>query len=123
MVSVSMDGEIEDDQVAREHLRKHADNLAPDVVKIHVSPQGDLMSVSTDPDDDDTFCPFYPPLALAQHPDGTQVILRSDLEELDRLGPLVDLVRHFKVPGSNKVSSAPSFPPHKTCAIDLWSEA
>jgi hypothetical protein len=69
------------------------DDLAPDVFEIRVSPQGDLISTSTDPENDNTSCPLYPSLGSVQAPDGVQTISRSELEEIDRLGPLVDLVR------------------------------
>lgn len=104
VISVSMDAEIEDPQVASEHLRKYADNLYSNIYKIQVSSQGDLMSVSTDPEDDQTQCPFYSRLATIQRPDGIQVISRSDMEEIGRLGPMVDKVRFFKMPEPNKVS-------------------
>ncbi|SCV47181.1 uncharacterized protein FFB14_09669 [Fusarium fujikuroi] len=93
LISVTMDEELESEDPAIEHLQKHVDDLAPDVFEIRVSPQGDLVSTSTDQKDDNTLCPYHPPLEATERPDGIQTISRSDLEELDRLGPLVDLVR------------------------------
>lgn len=107
LVSVTLDEELESADPAIDHLGKHMDELAPDVFEIRVSPQGDLISVSTDREDDNMFCPFYPPLEAAERPDGIQVISRPELEELDRLGPLVDLVRCVKsAESSKKVSIA-----------------
>ncbi|KAI1066897.1 hypothetical protein LB506_012001 [Fusarium annulatum] len=93
LISVTMDEELESEDPAIEHLQKHVDDLAADVFEIRVSPQGDLVSTSTDQKDDNTFCPYHPPLEATERPNGIQAISRSDLEELDRLGPLVDLVR------------------------------
>lgn len=93
LVSVTIDEELESEDPAIEQLQKHIDDVAPDVFEIRVSPQGDLLSTSTDPEDDATFCPFYPPLEATKCPDRIQAVSRSDLEELDRLGPQVDLVR------------------------------
>ncbi|KAH7316993.1 hypothetical protein B0I35DRAFT_451778 [Stachybotrys elegans] len=97
-----MDEELEEADPALEHLAKHVDNLAPDVVAIHVSPEGALISTSTRPEDDETFCPWYPPLGTIERPDGIGTILRSDLEELDRLGPMVDLVTPLRAPEPRK---------------------
>ncbi|KAI9163444.1 CBL-interacting serine/threonine-protein kinase 20 [Paramyrothecium foliicola] len=95
IVSVTMDEELEVADPAIEHLQKHVDSIAPDIFEIHVSPQGDLASMSRDPKDDATFCPFYPPLSATKHPEEIKTISRSELEELDRLGPMVDLVTPF----------------------------
>ncbi|KAK6714286.1 hypothetical protein SNK04_005232 [Fusarium graminearum] len=87
-----MDEELESVDTAVEHLSNRIDDLELDVFEIHVSSQGDLISTSTDLEDDNTFCPFYPPLEAIEEPGDIQVVPRSKLQELDRLGPLVDLV-------------------------------
>jgi hypothetical protein len=56
-----MDEEQESEDVAVGHLQKHIDALEPDVYAIHLSLEGDLLSVSTDPKDDETTCIYYPP--------------------------------------------------------------
>ncbi|KAF5018329.1 hypothetical protein F66182_9690 [Fusarium sp. NRRL 66182] len=102
LISVTMDEELESEDPAIEHLQKHVDGLAPDVFEIRVSPQGDLVSTSTDRDDDNTLCPYYPPLEATERPHGVEAISRSALEELDRLGPLVDLVRCLRSPDPDR---------------------
>ncbi|KAG5664996.1 hypothetical protein KAF25_008730 [Fusarium avenaceum] len=92
LVSVTMDEELESADPAIEQLSKHVDDLEPDVFEIWVSSHGDLISTSTNPEDDNTRCPFYAPLEAIGKPEDIQAIPRSQLEELDRLGPLVDLV-------------------------------
>ncbi|KAK2590964.1 hypothetical protein QQS21_011343 [Conoideocrella luteorostrata] len=92
LVSVTMDEELESEDPAFEQLVKHIDDLAPDTYAIHVSSNGDLISTSTDPKDDETRCVYYPPLDSVQHPTDGQVVSRSSLEEIDRLGPNVDLL-------------------------------
>ncbi|UKZ81479.1 hypothetical protein TrVFT333_009251 [Trichoderma virens FT-333] len=54
LVSVTMDEELESEDPAFEQLYKHIDNLAPNVYAIHISPDGSLISTSTDPKDDET---------------------------------------------------------------------
>ncbi|QKX60133.1 uncharacterized protein TRUGW13939_07276 [Talaromyces rugulosus] len=92
LVSVTMDEELESEDPALEHLLKHIDDLAPDVYEIYVSSEGFLISTSTDAKDDETYCPFYPPLSTVQNAEDVQVISRAGLEELDRLSANVDLV-------------------------------
>lgn len=92
LISVTMDEELESEDPAIEQLSKHVDNLEPDVFEIRVSSQGDLISTSTNPEDDNTRCPFYAPLEAIGKAEDIQAISRSQLEEFDRLGPLVDLV-------------------------------
>jgi serine/threonine protein kinase len=94
MITVKMDEEQETADLALEHLRKHVDGLGPDVTLVHVAPNGDLISVSSDPMHDTTDCIYYPPAALVQRPEGVQTILRSDLRELDRFIGNVDLVSY-----------------------------
>ncbi|KAH7159710.1 hypothetical protein B0J13DRAFT_580925 [Dactylonectria estremocensis] len=84
-----MDEEFETAEPGIEHLRKHVDGLAPDVFEVRVSSQGGFILASTDPEDDNTFSRI-------------QAISSSDLEELNRLGPLVDLVRCLKSPEPSK---------------------
>ncbi|OIW34675.1 hypothetical protein CONLIGDRAFT_567368 [Coniochaeta ligniaria NRRL 30616] len=101
-----MDEEQESEDVAIGHLRKHIDDLGPDVYAITLSPDGDLLSVSTDPEDDETTCVYYPPLQAIVVPDRVKTVLRSDLLELDRLAPNVDLVSYTPcddAPGSRAV--------------------
>lgn len=74
-----------------EYLRRHIDNLRTDVHAIEVTGDGELVSVSSNPEDDQTICPYYPPLRHLQL-DKVETIPRSELRELDRLGPNVDLV-------------------------------
>ncbi|OIW22801.1 hypothetical protein CONLIGDRAFT_586688 [Coniochaeta ligniaria NRRL 30616] len=92
LISVTMDEEQKEEDRAIECLKKHVDSLEPDVYLIYVSKDGELISTSTDIRDDHTSCVYYPPLRDLQLPDGIQTVRRSELEELDRLGPNVDLV-------------------------------
>lgn len=94
VVSVTVDGEEEDDNVAIGHLRNHIDHLSSDVHRIYVSSSGDIISEYKDADNDRTYCVHYPHLSEANLPDGIQTVRRDELEELDRLGPDVDLVRY-----------------------------
>ncbi|KAF6791390.1 hypothetical protein CSOJ01_14369 [Colletotrichum sojae] len=98
-----MDEEQESGDQAIEHLKKHIDAVSPDVCAIHVSRDGNFTSTSTNPEDDETTCAYYPPLDSLRRPDGIKTITRTDLKEIDRLTPHVDLVFHESSPGVNSV--------------------
>ena len=93
LISVTMDGELDSEEPAIEHLKRHVESLADDVVEIEVSPQGNLLRTFADPERDESFCLSHPALATLELPGHVQVVPRSNLEELDRLGPMVDLVK------------------------------
>ncbi|EXV01836.1 protein kinase-like domain protein [Metarhizium robertsii] len=95
IIAVTMDEEQDSEDAALTHLKKHIDTLGPEVYAIHVSPDGELVSVSTNPEDDRTMCVYYPPLEAIQRPDHVKTVLRSHLLELDRLTPNVDLVSYM----------------------------
>lgn len=94
MIAVTMDEEQDSEDVAIGHLRKHIDALGPDVYAIHLTQDGELASISTDPEDDEMTWVYYPPLETISLPDHVKTVLRSDLLELDRLSPHVDLVSY-----------------------------
>ena len=89
-----MDGQQDDDTLAIEQLRRHqrSDPLPSNVYRIYVSNSGEIISMYTDVKDDQTFCVHYPFLHEVFLPEGIQTIRRDKLEELERLGPDVDLV-------------------------------
>ncbi|KAI1349622.1 hypothetical protein F5Y01DRAFT_288732 [Xylaria sp. FL0043] len=98
VIAVTMDEEQESEDVAVEHLKKHINDIGPGVYAIHLSPDGTIISTSTDPEDDATACPYYPPLQDVHRPDHIETVLRSELRELDRLSPNVDLVSYTPHP-------------------------
>lgn len=72
-----------------EYLKRPTDVCAIEVSK----DRGEIVSVSSDPEDDETPFPHFPPLEdLQLH--GVETVLRSELREVDRLGPNVDLVSY-----------------------------
>lgn len=73
-----------------EYLRKHIEGLDPDIYAIHVSADGQLISTSNDPDQDETFCTYYPFLEDVALLPNVKTVHRADLVEIDRLGPNVD---------------------------------
>ncbi|KAJ5285878.1 hypothetical protein N7524_001184 [Penicillium chrysogenum] len=72
-------------------LAQFADYLSPEVRSITVNDEGLLTGVSTDPEEDDTLFIGYIPLSLCQSLADCPTIYFSQLQELDRLGPGVDL--------------------------------
>lgn len=57
-----------------------------------MSQDGQLLSTSSDPTKDETFCTYYPGLEYVPKTPNVQVIHRANLREVDRLGPNVDLM-------------------------------
>ncbi|KAI0839400.1 kinase-like domain-containing protein [Hypoxylon sp. FL0890] len=98
LISVTVDEVLEDDEIAIGHLKRHIDRLEPGVYAIHVSMNGDLLSTSTDPEDDPFLCPYQPPLDEIQRPDWVKTVLRSELLELDRIMPNIDVVSYMPCP-------------------------
>ena len=73
-------------------LRKFVDHLSPEVRAVTVDDDGLLAGVSTDPEEDETGFIGYIPLSLSPSLADCSKVYRSQLQELDRLGPGVDLV-------------------------------
>jgi serine/threonine protein kinase len=97
-IVVTMDEQQESPDAAIGHLHKHIDALGPDVYAVHISLDGKLISSSTNPEDDQTMCVYYPPLQDIQCPSHIKTVIRSDLLELDRFGPTADLVSYMPSP-------------------------
>ncbi len=103
-------------------LRKYADSLPLDVVAIHVDKSGN-ETLSTNPDDDATEGSHYVPLAEFQRPAHVDVVLRSELIEIERF-PGADLVSYPSSSGGVKKAV------FKYCAAGhpevvqrMWAEA
>ncbi|KAI1160988.1 kinase-like domain-containing protein [Nemania serpens] len=92
VISVTMNGEQDDEGTAIEHLRRHSSQLPLDVYRIHVSDIGEIISLYSDPENDQTCCVHYPLLSEISVPEGIPTVRRDELEELERLGPDADLV-------------------------------
>ncbi|KAI0193111.1 hypothetical protein F4808DRAFT_475405 [Astrocystis sublimbata] len=103
VVSVTMDGEQDEDAIAIKHFSRHSSKLPPNVHRIHISDDGEVISVYTDLEDDQNPCIHYPLLSDISIPEGILTVRRDELEELDRLGPLVDLVRYTPSPGASPI--------------------
>lgn len=57
-----------------------------------MSQDGQLLSTSNDPTKDETFCTYYQGLEYVPVPANVEITHRSDLVEVERLGPNVDLM-------------------------------
>lgn len=101
LISVKMDQEQDSGDAALAFLQKSMNKIPSDAVQAYFSPKGKLISTSADPKDDDTYCIYYPPVAELQSVNNTithkfQTVVRPELEEMDRLGPDVDLVTYLR---------------------------
>ncbi|KAL5608305.1 hypothetical protein FOBRF1_008802 [Fusarium oxysporum] len=95
VVSVTMDGEQDDESLAIEHFSRHSDPLSPDIHRIYVSHNDEINSTYTDSKNDPTCCVHYPSLHDACPPEEeVQTVRRDKLEELERLDPNADLVAY-----------------------------
>ncbi|KAK0732509.1 hypothetical protein B0T21DRAFT_443486 [Apiosordaria backusii] len=93
IISVTMDGEQDDESLAIKHLsRIDSSQLPRGIYRVHVSDTGEIISRFSDPKNDATCCVHYPFLGDLTVPEGIQTVRRDELEELERLGPDVDLV-------------------------------
>ncbi|KAH7396168.1 hypothetical protein BKA66DRAFT_438126 [Pyrenochaeta sp. MPI-SDFR-AT-0127] len=72
-------------------LAKFADSLLPEVRAVTVDKDGLLSDISTDPEEDDTEFVPYLPLSEVESLADARTVKYSKLQELDRLGPGVDL--------------------------------
>ncbi|KAI0552642.1 kinase-like domain-containing protein [Xylaria curta] len=94
VVSVTMDEEQDNEGIAIKHFSRHGSQLSPNIYRIHISDTGEIISTYTDPENDQTCCVHYPLLSEISVPPGISVVRRDELEELERLGPDVDLVSY-----------------------------
>ncbi|KAI7783931.1 Protein kinase-like domain protein [Diaporthe eres] len=94
-VTIYDDG-INDPDTFAEHLRKYIDagSTGPKVCKVELTETGELNSVSSNADDNETLCVHYPPLQELEKPARVGIIARSELRELQRLALNVDLVSY-----------------------------
>ncbi|KAH7324441.1 hypothetical protein B0I35DRAFT_348444 [Stachybotrys elegans] len=94
VVSVTMDGEQDDESLAIEHLSRYSDQLSSEIHRIYVSQSGEIISTYTEEKDNQNYCVHYPFLHESSFPAGVLTVRRDELEELSRLGPDVDLVKY-----------------------------
>ncbi|KAI1829103.1 hypothetical protein N7451_012674 [Penicillium sp. IBT 35674x] len=80
-----------DEDIEIQILAQFADYLSPEVRAVTVDEDGLLAGVSTDPEEDDTPFVAYLPISVVGSLANCRQIQYSDLQELDRLGPGVDL--------------------------------
>lgn len=80
-----------DEDIENSVLTQFVDFLLPEVRAIVVDDDGLLTGVSTDPIEDETFFVGYIPFSLCPSLADYSTVYFSQLQELDRLGPGVDL--------------------------------
>lgn len=76
------------------------DTLPANIVSVHLSEDGSLVSTSSDTTQDRSWIPFYPP--RTDFPRRVPSVRRSALTELDRLGIQVDLATYSPRPGEDR---------------------
>ncbi|KAJ5712397.1 hypothetical protein N7493_008865 [Penicillium malachiteum] len=73
---------------------QYLDYLSPEVREITIDNDGLLTGIPTDPDVDETEFTAYMPCSLCNHLANSPTICFSQLREIDRLGPGVDLLSY-----------------------------
>ncbi|KAI9833445.1 MAG: hypothetical protein M1819_003603 [Sarea resinae] len=92
---------LPDEDEATNVMQKLIDSLGPEVSSFEISDDGTILSTSSDPEKDVTQAVLYP--HYPGYLDETETLTRSQLQEIDRLGPCADLVCHReKLDGSEK---------------------
>lgn len=95
---------LPDDPDAIEILSRHIDQLDPDVHKITVSDEGDIVSISSSPKHEVAWFVHYPRYDPRDVPNtGHTPLTRPQIEEVDRIGHSVDLVRYEDGPGKSQL--------------------
>lgn len=114
------DGGEEIEERIIQALAEHIDQLDPGVNLVNFSIDGDLISTSSDARDDSALAPLYCPVEMIseQYIHG-RVVSRTDLVEIDRLSPCVDLVTYRSQPGSRAVFK---YQFHHDQALRNWHE-
>ena len=82
-----------EEEVENSVFAQFADLLSPEVRAITVNNEGLLTGVSTDPEEDETIFIGYLPFSFIE-PTDCHTIQYSKLQEIDRLGPGVDLLSY-----------------------------
>ena len=75
-------------------IAQFADFLSSEVRAISVDEDGLLNGISTDPEEDDIPFVAYPPISAVESLADCRRVRYSKLQELDRLGPGVDLLSY-----------------------------
>ncbi|CAD0111009.1 unnamed protein product [Aureobasidium uvarum] len=97
-----MSDEERDGCDAIEVLKRYMDELDPAVHTLTVDASGNLISTSSDPDDDRQMAIFYPSLLDAPSLQECRMITMAKLTELNRLMPGVDLVSYEDEDGTTR---------------------
>lgn len=82
-------------------LAQFADYLSPEVRAITVDNDGLLTGVSTDPEEDDTLFLAYVPFSECKSLADCRIVQYSQLQELDRLAPFINLVSYEDESGTS----------------------
>lgn len=125
-ISTSIPGEVDladSDEVEACFMHALAgciDQLDADVKLVKFSIEGDLISTSSDPNDDTSYTPLYCSInMIPDHYRRHGVVSRTELVEVDRLSPCVDLVSYRSQPGSRAVFK---YQFHFSQALRNWHE-
>ncbi|KAG8158454.1 hypothetical protein KVR01_011576 [Diaporthe batatas] len=114
-----VDGADEVEERVIQSLSKMVDQLSADVLVVNFSIEGDLISTSSDTKYDTAAIPLYSPVDMIPEKYRDGYVSRSDLIEVDRLSPCVDLVTYRDQHGSRAVFK---YQFHHDQALRNWHE-
>lgn len=103
---VAVENDEETEEICLQQLRNNVDDLGEGVVGISFATPNGPITTSTDLKDDVTRYVNSHSLGALKHPFPVKTISVTSLVELDRLGPLVDLVEYDSQTPTSLVSSA-----------------
>ncbi|KAK0111175.1 hypothetical protein ONS95_001551 [Cadophora gregata] len=112
-----------DEDVEVPILARFADYLSPEVRAVTVDDQGLICEVSNDPEEDDTMFVGYLPFSMTESLHECRTIRYSQLQELDRLGPGVDLSSYSDESGTSRTVAFKFNPIGKARRLEMsWKE-
>lgn len=121
-IELSVEDEDAEDDFAMETIARHVDQLDPDVTLIDVSPDGALLSSSTDPQHGQVSAIMFSPIEMI--PDGiaTKTICRAELIEMERLANTCDLVSYVDGPSGARKEAVFKYEWYGQWAGKQWDE-
>lgn len=112
-----------DEDVEIPVLARFVDELPPEVTAVTVDDEGHITEVSTKPEEDDTMLIGYLPFSTTESLHDCRTIQYSRLQELDRLGPGVDLTAYCDESGNTQKVAFKFNPIAKPLRLQMaWDE-
>lgn len=121
-IELSVEDEEAEDDFAMGTISRHIDQLDSDVTLIEVSPDGTLLSTSTDPQHGQVTAIMFPPREMISDDIATKTICRAELVEVERLANTCDLVSYEDGPSGVRKEAVFKYEWYGQWAGKQWDE-